>query len=461
MTQPEAAGRQCSKCGRRVPRSVATCRCGALLPTEDLYEAEEPSGSGRTWPTLVLLALVVGGAGYWTLVREAPAVAPTASATGEALPPAELAAAPVRVLSAEERAWNAAAAMRDPEPKPDPADTTPEPTPLAEPTLTPALEDMVDRAMPSIVLVETTTGRGSAFFVQHDTLITNVHVVQQDSYVTLRRMDGTSVNARVHLRAPAFDIAILKVATASPSQPVLPMGSAQSLKPGQEVVVIGSALGTLQNSVSRGIVSGVRNSNGVTLVQSDAAANPGNSGGPMLDRNGRVVGILTAGYRNQQNLNFAVSIDHARDILDGKETNLGSAQTALSNIQATTPGGQTSESDRRQRQGEEEFKQRVASAAEAANTLDAAWQRFRSNCFKNRIQGSYDREWFALFTPGAIPGDAAAGCATYYQEMATEMNRFRDYMRNGVQEARRANILPGTIRDTLRAKRLQSDAWDR
>ena len=141
--------------------------------------------------------------------------------------------------------------------------------------------------MPSIVLVETTSGRGSAFFVQHDTLITNVHVVQQDSYVTLRRMDGSSVNARVHTRAPAFDIAVLKVAQGSASQPYLAMGTAQSLKAGQEVVVIGSALGTLQNSVSRGIVSGLRNSGGVTLVQSDAAANPGNSGGPMLDRNGR------------------------------------------------------------------------------------------------------------------------------------------------------------------------------
>ena len=67
--------------------------------------------------------------------------------------------------------------------------------------------------------------------------------------------------------------------------------------PGQEIIVIGSALGTLQNSVSRGIVSGLRASGGATLVQTDAAANPGNSGGPMLDRNGTVIGITTMGYR--------------------------------------------------------------------------------------------------------------------------------------------------------------------
>ena len=245
-----------------------------------------------------------------------------------------------RELTPEERAWDAAAKTPGaalPEPSPA-APAAPLVAAPADSGLTPALEDMVSRAMPAIVLVETTSGRGSAFFVQHDTLITNVHVVQQDGYVTLRRMDGSSVSARVQTRAPAFDIAILKVAQGSASQPFLPMGTSQSLKPGQEVVVIGSALGTLQNSVSRGIVSGLRNSGGVTLVQSDAAANPGNSGGPMLDRNGRVVGILTAGYSGQQGLNFAVSIDHARDILEGRQTNLGSTDTGLASIQPT-PGG--------------------------------------------------------------------------------------------------------------------------
>ena len=184
---------------------------------------------------------------------------------------------------------------------------------------------MVDRVMPAVVLIETTGGRGSGFYVRHDTLITNVHVVENDSYVTLRRNDGTTVNARVESKAPAFDIAILKVATPSASQVVIPMGSAHSLKPGQEIIVIGSALGTLQNSVSRGIVSGLRTSGGATLVQTDAATNPGNSGGPMLDRNGAVIGITTMGYRNSEGLNFGVAIDHARDLLEGRQTNLGTA----------------------------------------------------------------------------------------------------------------------------------------
>jgi S1-C subfamily serine protease len=433
---------------------VAKCRCGAVLPADDLPPAD-PAAGGSSILTYLLILAVLGAAGYWALMREPAAPPQLDSGAAALLPQAEAgeAAPRQRELSLEQRAWDAAARMR--EAKAPATATTPEPTPLAEPGITPALEDMVDSAMPSIVLVETTGGRGSAFYVQRDTLITNVHVVQQDSYVTLRRMDGSTVTARVHTRAPAFDIAVLKVAQASPSQAFLAMGSASQLKPGQEVIVIGSALGTLQNSVSRGIVSGLRNSGGVTLVQSDAAANPGNSGGPMLDRTGRVVGILTAGYRGQEGLNFAVAIDHARDILDGRQTNLGSGQTGLTNIEPI--GGQGAESDRRQQQGQQEFLRRVESAEQAAPQLDSAWQRFRSVCYKSPIRGSFDREWFAVFTPGALPADAAAGCSDYYQAMQNEANKFRDYLRTAVQEARRANVLPGTIRDTLRAKRLNHD----
>jgi S1-C subfamily serine protease len=431
---------------------VAKCRCGAVLPIDDSSAAESPSSSSPM-AVILLLAALLAGAGYWAWTRE-PAASPQLSTGGAGLPPEANGPADARPreLSPEQRAWDAAARMQTAK-TPDDSAAPPQPLASAEPELTPVLEDMVDRSMPSIVLVETTGGRGSAFFVQRDTLITNVHVVQQDSYVTLRRMDGSSITARVHTRAPAFDIAVLKVAQPSPSQSFLPMGSSAQLKPGQEVVIIGSALGTLQNSVSRGIVSGLRNSGGVTLVQSDAAANPGNSGGPMLDRNGRVVGILTAGYPGQEGLNFAVAIDHARDIIDGRETNLGSGQTGLADIEPMQPGGRA-ESDRRQQQGERDFTARIASAEQAASQLDASWTRFRSGCYKSAIRGSYDREWFAVFVPGGLPTDAAAGCVDYYQSLQTDVNRFRDYMRTAVQEARRANVLPGTIRDTLRSKRL-------
>lgn len=458
--------RLCPSCGRHVPRAVATCRCGAALPPDaaPVHEvvAGEPQGTPSTLIVALVAVLALAGAGYWFFARAAPAEAPAElAASEEPGDDAPASASNPAEASPERRAWDAAATLNRP---PATSGSEPPAADLSAPAaagLTPALEDMIDRAMPAIVLVETTSGRGSAFYVQHDTLITNVHVVQNDGYVTLRRMDGSSVNARVHSRAPAFDIAVLKVASPSPTQAYLQMGSAQSLKPGQEVIIIGSALGTLQNSVSRGIVSGLRSSGGVTLVQTDAAANPGNSGGPMLDRNGRVVGITTAGYRESQGLNFAVSIDHAKDILEGRQVALGSEQRGLGDIKPMVPGGQRSESDRRQQLGEQEFSSRMISAAAAADQLDDVWRRFRQGCYKSAIPRYYDREWFAVFTPQGVPGDVAAGCIDYYRSMTAEMQKFRDYMRQSMDVARRANVLPGTVRDTLRSKRLQFDGWDR
>jgi len=75
------------------------------------------------------------------------------------------------------------------------------------------------------------------------------------------------------------DVAVLRVLDPDASQQVLPLGSAARVRTGQEVIAVGSPLGVLQSSVTRGIVSAVRAVGGVTLVQTDAAINPGNSGG--------------------------------------------------------------------------------------------------------------------------------------------------------------------------------------
>jgi len=319
-----------------------------------------------------------------------------------------------------------------------------------------SVEEMVDRVMPAIVLIETTAGRGSGFFIARDTLITNVHVVENDAYVTLRGMSGNTMTARVESRAPAVDIAILKVAQPSPSQAVIPMASARTLRPGQEIIVIGSALGLLQNSVSRGIVSGIRTAGGATLVQTDAAVNPGNSGGPMLDRNGNVVGITTMGYKDREGLNFAVAIDHARDLVEGRMTNLGNTG-GLRDIQSQSAG---SESERQQQQGEEQLRGQIRQAAQAADRLDAGWQRYRKECYTGPIAGNYDRGWFAMLVPGGMPANASAGCTAYYAAMEGEVRKFKDVMRTVADDARRANVLPGTIREQLRSNRLEFE-WDR
>ena len=111
-----------------------------------------------------------------------------------------------------------------------------------------------------------------------------MHVVGGNSSVTIRRASGEVVPARVEPTAPQVDIAVLKMSLADKTQPTLTLGTTADARIGQEVFAIGSALGMLQNTLTRGIVSGIRQTTTATLVQTDAAVNPGNSGGPLLDR---------------------------------------------------------------------------------------------------------------------------------------------------------------------------------
>lgn len=365
-------------------------------------------------------------------------------------------------VSPERRAWEAEMARTA---TPPAADTAPVAELAAAPALlantAASLEDIVGRVMPAVVLIETSSGRGSGFFVRPDTLITNVHVVKDDSVVRLRRMDGSSISARVDLRAPAFDIAILRVTPAA-SQVVIPMGSAEALRPGQEVFTIGSALGTLQNSVSRGIVSGVRRSGEATLVQTDAAANPGNSGGPLLDRNGTAIGITTMGYRDSQGLNFAVAIDHARALLEGRLSSTTSAPLALNDVK--TPGAaRPTESERAMEEGERAMLATLTQLSRAADMLDGDWQQFRQSCYTAAVPGSYTREWLVVLTPRAMtPAQVGAGsCGSFLLAFQKQAGRLGTEMRTALDRARRAGVLPGVMRDALRTNRLEFDGWDR
>jgi S1-C subfamily serine protease len=272
---------------------------------------QEPSPRGLTLLNLaagMLLLAAVAATGYWSFTQP-PATIPTSTAPKGGVADGGLLALPSTTTpvppTAERQALEAEFAKAEARP------TEPAAAPVPSATAPAALEEVVDRVMPAVVLVETSSGRGSAFYVRPDTLITNVHVVKEDGFVKLRRTDGSTTSARVELRAPAFDIAILRVSTPAADQVVIPLGTARTLRAGQEVFTIGSPFGTLRNSVTRGIVSGLRVSGAATMVQNDAAANPGNSGGPLLDRNGLAIGVTTASSTDKPGISYAVAIDHA------------------------------------------------------------------------------------------------------------------------------------------------------
>ncbi len=455
--------RVCPACGRHVPRAVGTCRCGAAVPADTgpdgFITAPATRSTSLTFVGIAVVAVAIAGAVYRSSSRPPP---PLPLARGDTPAPRVQPAPNSRLPGAadespEHRAWQASLASNVKEPAPAPAPVA-APVPAAD--LPTTIEDVVGRVMPAVVLIETTSGRGSGFFVRPDTLLTNVHVVQSDEFVTLRRMDGSSVPARVDTRSPAFDIAVLKVSNPAANQIVIPLGSVKTLRPGQEVITIGSALGTLQNSVTRGVVSGVRQSGNATLVQTDAAANPGNSGGPLLDRTGTAIGITTMGYRDQQGLNFAVAIDHARDILDGRQVSPPVKSNTISELRALSPAIQ-SETERAQENGHRAFLAAMENLSGAAGELDGAWRRFRASCYSSPIVGSFDREWFAVFSPRAMPTPVPQQCNTYLSTFKAEADRFSGLMRAALESARRTGVLPGVVRETLRSRRLQFEGWDR
>jgi hypothetical protein len=347
------------------------------------------------------------------------------------------------------------AARRQAEPVPENLGAAaPDPQPATGDVPT-ALEDLISRVNPAVVTIQTSSSRGSGFFVAPDTIITNVHVVGLESTVTVRRPNGTSTTARVQTTSPAFDIAVLKVAGVLSAQPILQLGTDTSIRIGEEVIAIGTPLGFLQNTVSRGIVSGLREVGGSTLVQTDAAINPGNSGGPLLNRSGAVIGIIKSGYVGSDGLAFAVAVDHVRAVLEGRGDS-AAASASSTQYDALSPAV-AAPADQRRLDATRAYDQAIAQQAARADALDDQWRSFAGQCYQGRIVGAFDRPWFALWDGAAMQGVVASSCVSYFDDLRRRANDIRQLVTNADEAARLADIYPGSRRELLRKYRL--DYW--
>ena len=171
-------------------------------------------------------------------------------------------------------------------------------------------------------------GGGSGFIVHPDGLVlTNKHVVfDQEAEYTVITTDLEEYPAKVLSRDPINDIAVLKINIKG--LPSIRLGNSGKLELGQTVIAIGNALGMFSNTVSKGIISGLSRSISAALgtggemehlrgvLQTDVAINQGNSGGPLINLDGDVIGINTAIIAGAQNIGFSIPINWAKQDLE-------------------------------------------------------------------------------------------------------------------------------------------------
>ena len=201
-----------------------------------------------------------------------------------------------------------------------------EPAPPAEGQARPSVRDIVARSAGSVVVVRTPQGLGTGFVVDRGIVATNLHVIAGANQILL----ATSKGQRLQISAiagldPAHDLALLSFAADASPTP-LPLRHDTPLMAGDPVVAIGTPQG-LALTASTGIVSAVRElSPRLTLVQTTAPISPGSSGGPLLDEQGRVVGVTTLISRSGQNLNFAVPVEYLSALLAHSRGSLSLAE---------------------------------------------------------------------------------------------------------------------------------------
>ncbi|MHC2436509.1 S1-C subfamily serine protease [Bradyrhizobium sp. USDA 4451] len=193
-----------------------------------------------------------------------------------------------------------------------------------------AVIDVTDRVGPAVVRVETGPklrnarergGLGSGIVISPDGFVlTNSHVVGSSKEIRLRDTEGFVTDAHVLGVDPDTDLALLR-ADGARDLPYASLGNSKTLRRGQLVVAIGNPLG-FESTVTAGVVSAlgrsIRSVSGRTIedvIQTDAALNPGNSGGPLVSSNGEVIGINTAIINGAQGICFAVASNTAQFVL--------------------------------------------------------------------------------------------------------------------------------------------------
>ena len=181
-----------------------------------------------------------------------------------------------------------------------------------------SIADIVRATRESVVVIKTATGVGSGFFINRDgNIVTNKHVLANAGRAEIKTVNGNTFRILQVVQEDSDADLVIASTDASPQESKPVKLSARLPETGEKVIVIGNPLG-LEQTVSDGIVSAVRrNQRAVDFIQVTAPVSAGNSGGPLLNMSGEVVGVATFQYRAGQNLNFCVAASRIVDLQQG------------------------------------------------------------------------------------------------------------------------------------------------
>lgn len=185
--------------------------------------------------------------------------------------------------------------------------------------------DIYRKAAPAVVLIETygadgkVSSEGSGFLISADgRILTNYHVIAHTKQATVRLANKDAFDdVQVLDVDKRKDVALIKIKAVE--LPYLALGRSSDVQVGDTVFALGNPLGLLRNTLSQGIVSGIRPGDGYRYFQISAPISQGSSGGPIFNANGEVIGIAWATLDEGQNLNFAIPVDYARGMLSANQ----------------------------------------------------------------------------------------------------------------------------------------------
>ena len=209
-----------------------------------------------------------------------------------------------------------------------------------------SVENQVNKTQEAVISIRTPAGQGSGFIISEDGYcITNVHVIEKETRISaiqyIKENDKWVKKSYEKIKiisvVPTYDLALLKIEDHKRKFTYVPIGDSDKLKRGEVLFAIGNPRG-LDRSISKGILSlSDRNFSGIRYLQTTTQVNPGNSGGPLFNLAGEVIGVINMKLLQSEGLGFAIPSFYLKDFLDHHSTYLYDKKNANSGIQYLIP----------------------------------------------------------------------------------------------------------------------------